>query len=374
MNRNRSKVLVNFKSFTMEKALTVLLLCYYFFGVLTGIFKFKLVNNQHWRTQKSKFLRVYGIVVHTILLFVALPYCYVYYFAYVKEKTPEKQKFVTKITLDLQFFGVAVSFPVLLQCLYSNRIDIEEFINEAIALRELLIDSKNLLPSASLYFRLILMKSLILEMFPLFSVTNKAISLYLKFKEPKIFSLFILLVIFVTTTFSVMLTCSTFLYCAYLIEILNVRLSRLIDLKNDFSTSLYREINEILILHERVVNFVLKLTKFSGVLVTACLLRNFVTIVSQVPDKIQIFSIINYFKFQFFVNFAMDDILLSVFLANMFSLWNNSMQILFIIYASFQVTETNLKTVDLMRRFLTKNHYRNLDKRVNYLISQEFMT
>lgn len=145
------------------------------------------MKNQHRRTQKSRFLRVYGIIVHTKLLFVALPYCYVYYFAYVKGKTPEKQKFVTKITenyirpsvFSKNFFGVAVSFSVLLQCLYFNRIDIEDSINEAIALREILIDSKNLLPSASLYFRLILTKSLILEMFPFFSVTNKAIALYL---------------------------------------------------------------------------------------------------------------------------------------------------------------------------------------------------
>lgn len=337
-----------------DRFFSILLKFYYYLGIFLGIFVFQMKKGKS-RLSNRWFLKVYSVFIAVFQLLICVPFFYVNYFMFLVQFMNENDKEMLKLVIDLHLAGVILSFCALMTSLYFDKIKISDLVEELLDLKKVLIDSNNFELPKKTYKGLIIVKTLFLDTLPLVSVILKCIGVFQVYNEPKAFSLFAFAFFHLFTNLGQHLISITHLYCTYLNKILNVKLigmlEMLTNLQLKFSTeSLYQDINEILIFHEKITRFVCKLTKFSGLFTTAFIISNFVSIVSQ-----------------FFSNFALNSSHIpAIYFTNFILLVNCIFQVFFIIYASNQVTETNSETLEITRNLYKVTTERNAEERVSF--------
>lgn len=257
---------------------------YYFIGVLFGIFKFKF-SNVTKRAEKSTNIKVYGIFIVNFLLFVGLPLSYIYYTRRLQERLAEVDKRTLKLVINLQFAAIIMAYCAFIKCVCYSRTNIADFVNEGLAMKTHIADCNEPIRLAKIFYRLIVTKTIFLDVVPHIFMIFRAYSTYNMHGDAKVFCYIFFAVSHSSTSMGVQFVNSAFIYCAYLLEILNVKMRNIIGRHSKELFISYREIDEILLFHDKIANFVLRLTKFTGILMATFIFSHFLTILTQVEKR-----------------------------------------------------------------------------------------
>lgn len=248
-----------------------------------GIFKFKL-GNRNAELQKSKLMRAYGIFIIHFLLFIGLPYAYVHYMRYYQEKMPMANKEIIVVITNLQYICVSIAYCAFIKSVCYTDADIAGILKEGLAIENSLGGYSEITTLKRKYLRIIQLKLFGLDSIIYIASLVRTTFLYQKFGEPKVFSFILFSVSQFAVTFTIFLVFSTYLYCAYLVDVLNFKFINLIKHNPENSVVCHQSIEEILLLHTTISRFVLKLSKISGLLITIFLISHFTTVVIHVSN------------------------------------------------------------------------------------------
>lgn len=267
--------------YKMARKFSFFMSFFYCTGVILGIFTFKFGKNYETVVAKT-YLKCYSLLLSVFLVFVGIPLSYVYYFQFIFDiiERDNLDRMII-LVLNLHIAEMLIAYLALIKTLFFSKIKINDLMQEALILNRCLINFADFCPANSKYFRMTYIKILMVDISSTFLVLydvhlmNAAEDTY----RPKLFFVSFLLVLYLALTVAESFKNFAYLYAADFIETLNEKLRKIV-MMNDLNVISKTE--EILILHEKMTNFVLKLDKFSGLTTIVNLNCYFVGIISQV--------------------------------------------------------------------------------------------
>lgn len=259
----------------MTKIFSFTIKLWYFFGIIFGIFTFRV---KYGKVRNKIYLKFYSYFLHIFILFFGLPVTYIKYYKFVFEKIIQEPLAV--LVIDITFVELILSYLLLTKTLFFNKIKISDLMQDGLNLQNCLNEFFKSNPASSKYFRLICLKFVFFDVIPILALLyNTYALLYQLYNEPGVFTMTFAIV--ASSILNVAESFKNFAYlnAAYFIGILNEELKSA-ESTNELSSKL--KIEKILILHEKLSKFVLNLLQFSGFSSTAILNWYFVGLVCQV--------------------------------------------------------------------------------------------